>query len=282
MQFFKHYNSASDSEFLQLVVEKYGLIRYAHWFRLLELLCKHFDGESILIRLTRKEIIEKLKIKPSSVDEIIGQFVLLDPKQAVIKLPGKGQLVPSYELPSDYLGATENLVIIIEAPILIDLQDRDFKRARKDRALPAPKNKTKNKNKEEEKRDDFVHPLDLPHSDKLTPEKIVETWNDGCEQFGMPKIFKLNDQRKKKLKNFMNDVKTLEEWQNIFLVASTKSFVGKDGRKFTPNFDYVLEKGRHLSLLEESKLVDLPEPEMSEADAEKFVRNYMREQGVAL
>lgn len=154
-------------------------------------------------------------------------------------------------------------------------QDKD-----KDKAQAKDMDKDKDKDKKDDFFD-FTHPLDLP-CDKLTPEKIVESWNDGCEQFGMPKILKLNDQRKKKLKNFMNDVKTLEDWQNIFLVASTKSFTGKDGRKFIPSFDYILEKGRHLSLLEESKLADLPEPELSEAEAEKVVRNYMREQGVAI
>lgn len=126
-------------------------------------------------------------------------------------------------------------------------------------------------NKQTDSGTDFTHPLDLPHSDekKISPHAVVDLWNEKCEALGMPKILKLNDQRKKKLGNFLNDVKSLEDWQRIFLQASTKTFVGNDGRKFTPSFDYVLEKGRHISLLEEANAAQ-KEPEITEDEKRPF------------
>jgi hypothetical protein len=101
---------------------------------------------------------------------------------------------------------------------------------------------------------DYTHPLDIKCEDpKPRPQDIVDLWNSVCVGYGMPKVAVMNETRKKKLYSFLNEVKTLKEWSAIFSIASTKAFMGQDGRMFTPSFDYVLEKGRHIKFLEEAE-----------------------------
>lgn len=100
---------------------------------------------------------------------------------------------------------------------------------------------------------DYTHPLDIKCEDpKPRPQDIVDLWNSVCVGYGMPKVAVLNEARKKKLHTFLNEVRTLKEWGSIFSVAATKGFTGQDGRDFTPSFDFVLEKGRHIKFLEEA------------------------------
>ena len=96
------------------------------------------------------------------------------------------------------------------------------------------------------------HPLDIKCEDsKPKPQDVVDLWNS--LSLNLPKVEKLTDVRKKKLGKFLNDVDSLQEWQDIFLLVPSKGFIGADGREFVPSFDFVLEKGRHIKLLEESK-----------------------------
>lgn len=117
---------------------------------------------------------------------------------------------------------------------------------------------------------DYTHPLDIKCEDpKPRPQDIVDLWNSVCVSYGMPKVAVMNETRKKKLHSFLNEVKTLKEWSAIFSVASTKAFMGQDGRMFTPSFDYVLEKGRHIKFLEEAEsCISVKEKTVSEWMAE--------------
>lgn len=117
---------------------------------------------------------------------------------------------------------------------------------------------------------DYTHPLDIKCEDpKPRPQDIVDLWNSVCVSYGMPKVAVMNETRKKKLHSFLNEVKTLKEWSAIFSVASTKAFMGQDGRMFTPSFDYVLEKGRHIKFLEEAEsCISVKEKTVSEWWAE--------------
>lgn len=165
MQFFKHYEGASKSVFVQLVEANLGLIGYARWMKLLELACSHFDGESTILTFTKKELAEKLNMKPFNVEKLIQNFIDLDVEKKVIQWPDYSSVMatlpPSQvesnhnpaiiQLESSYNPAiTNSLIIIIDMPIIAELKDRDFKRARKDRAETALRIRIKNKNKEKE------------------------------------------------------------------------------------------------------------------------------------
>lgn len=129
MQYFKHYHNASTSIKIQKIIKEHGVLGYGQWFLLLELLCEKFDGESDMIRLTTAEVIQKLRTKPAAVRQVLARFAGL----------------------ADILADIDGFEIIIQCPLLLDLQDKDFKHATKKRRESDAKNKIKNKDKEEDK-----------------------------------------------------------------------------------------------------------------------------------
>ena len=189
MQFFKHYEGASKSVFVQLVEANLGLIGYARWMKLLELACSHFDGESTILTFTKKELAEKLNMKPFNVEKLIQNFIDLDVEKKVIQWPDYSSVMatlpPSQvesnhnpaiiQLESSYNPAiTNSLIIIIDMPIIAELKDRDFKRARKDRAETALRIRIKNKNKEkEEEKEEEVTQLETSVVDRYTEKALV-------------------------------------------------------------------------------------------------------------
>jgi len=61
MPWFKHYNNASTSLSIQKMMIDLGIIGYAYYFLLLELLCSKFDGSNCVIDLTLSEVAVKLR-----------------------------------------------------------------------------------------------------------------------------------------------------------------------------------------------------------------------------
>lgn len=178
MQFFKHYHNSDSSTFVQKVIKEHGLLGYAHWNLLLELMCGKFNGDSILIQLTVPEIAQKLRVKPARVHSIISSFSELGNNQVITKLES-----------SNNQDNFDGFIIIISAPILVDLQDRDFKYTRSLRADSDAKNKIKNKNKNKIKKEEKNAPVEKlsPEAEALHNEitkpflqkvnsKTIETW----------------------------------------------------------------------------------------------------------
>lgn len=139
-KYFKHYENADDSEFVQKVIKKLGLVGYAQWMLLLELMVSKYNGKSILIRLTVQEVATKLRIKSSRSHFIISQFSELSNNEVITKLES-----------NDNQANFDGFIIIISAPILSDLQAKDFGRQRSVRAKSAPRLEIEdNKIKDEE------------------------------------------------------------------------------------------------------------------------------------
>lgn len=148
MQYFKHYHNADSSTFIQKLINDHGLVAYAQWFLMLELLCEKFDGEATLIELTRSEVALKLRIKSGRVDVVLKWFSSLLDNQT----------------------NSTDFILKIDAPILLCLQDKDFKYATKVRREKG----AKNKNKEERiKKKNKIKSIDVfgPH------EKLVDDFN---------------------------------------------------------------------------------------------------------
>ena len=130
MKWFKHYSSVSTSVSLNQLMDELGLEAYARYWLLLEYLCEKYDGDSTTFCVHFNDISPRVKIKFSKKFETFMQK-LHDFQLILVEIQGK--------------------VYKIEAPILRELQSRDYKKARKDRVSEAPKNKNKNKTKNKTK-----------------------------------------------------------------------------------------------------------------------------------
>jgi len=130
MKWFKHYDDASASVKVSQIVDEFGLEGYARWFLLLELLSSKYDGETTIFEIHFSELSAKLRIKfTKKLDtfmELLHNFCLIQ-----LEIHSK--------------------VYKIECPILADLKDRDFKRARAVRAKNPPKIKIKDKDLDKDK-----------------------------------------------------------------------------------------------------------------------------------
>lgn len=225
MQFFKHYHNTDTSTFIQKVIKVHGLIGYAWWYLLLELLCEKFNGESVLVQLTVSEVAKKLRIKPAKVHSIISSFSELSHNQAITKLESNHN--------QDNF---DGFIIIISAHILLDLQDRDFKRARKDRAESAPKNKIKNKDKEREKEKEKERPVpqDFKSCEKVTSDFIINLFNEKLAGVGKVKSYpsySLSPNSIDDLKSILGfpDFKTRSQWENYFAQIAKSDFLTTRG-----------------------------------------------------
>ncbi len=162
MQWFKHYSGASGSLSLNHLIEELGVEGYGRYWLLLELLAEEFDGESAKFRVHFNKISAKLHVKFGKKLETFLQK-LADFQLIQFRVAGK--------------------VYEIEAPILLELQSRDFKKARSERADTAPKIKNKIKIKELDKEKSikgaqtkFVHPKSYDEFLGIFPLDVQSHW----------------------------------------------------------------------------------------------------------
>lgn len=130
--FVKHYNTASHSITIQEIFRKGGHKSYAVYWLMIEILSQKFDGECVIIELHEQELVKHLRIR----------------SDCLVK-----ELQKTWNS-SLSLIERDGTLFRINAPILLDLLHRDYKRARTERVQSAPKNKElriKNKEVEEEK-----------------------------------------------------------------------------------------------------------------------------------
>lgn len=168
MRWFKHYSNASTSLKLQKLRDrKRGKEAYCEYWLLLELLCEKFDGIETKIQLSWKEVGTKLEVRSNRVGTILELYASLN----LIEFNSVG---------------TE---LEINAPILLELKDKDFSRTRKEREeiakdtrTKSAKNKNKNKNKEEDKEKEEEEEINLFDHDFVREQtatvktKTQESW----------------------------------------------------------------------------------------------------------
>lgn len=130
MRFFKHFSNAKNSDSLEQLIEEFGFEGYGRYWRLLEILSERFDGESTTFKFHNRVLRDSLRFRTR---------LKLRSYMLAIGLQDGYKVI---ETDSHY---------IIEAPILLDLQDRDFKKSRKIRAESAPKIKREDKDKDKDK-----------------------------------------------------------------------------------------------------------------------------------
>lgn len=151
MKWFKHYSNASESLKISKLIDEMGAEGYGQYFLLLELLATQFDGEDYLIEVHLRQIQSKLGIRfGAKCTRLLQKFTALS--------------LIEFEL--------EEKVYKISAPILLDLQGKDFKYSRRQREQSEPKNK--NKNKKENKNKNNI--LSASKKPKSPPGKTVPTF----------------------------------------------------------------------------------------------------------
>lgn len=136
MKWFKHYHGASSNIAVSNLILKFGHEGYALYMLLLELLCEKFDGENSEFEIHQTEILQKLRIsKIKKFDRFIASMNV-----EFISMPVENRVTVEKS-------QTFNFTYKVIAPLLLLLQDRDFKKTRVSRRGDAPKNKIENKNK---------------------------------------------------------------------------------------------------------------------------------------
>lgn len=218
MKYFKHYSNARRSESLSILIANHGLEAYARYWLLLEFLAEEFDGESTSFRYHVSTIRELVRV------------------QSWTKL----QLVADQLSTVRGLALRQNETVFeIEAPILLDLLNRDFKNARKERDETAPKIKNKIKNKIKDKEGE-VPATTLP--------TLALLWNLHSDK--LPKVVASNSKRKKtadlRLKEYGE-----ENWiEAIKRVAISDFCNGLNDKSWVATFDWILQPDVYLKIIE--------------------------------
>ena len=91
-----------------------------------------------------------------------------------------------------------------------------------------------------------------PAEHPLTPEDILETWNDMAPKYGLPIVRgKLNDTRLKQCKARIRDFPDREDWARAFrCIASTKWMHGENDRGWRADFDFLVQSKSFTKLVE--------------------------------
>ncbi|NQY01105.1 MAG: DUF4373 domain-containing protein [Flavobacteriaceae bacterium] len=199
MKWFKHYSNASDSLKLNHLIDELGLEGYGRYWLLLELLAQDFDGINDEFEIHFRKISSKLQIKFSK------------------KLETFLQKLQDFSL-IEY--RVKEKVYFLKSPILLELQGRDFKKARTLRAVTAPK--IKNKIKEIDK-DKESYTL----TNFLSPEKVTDSYNRILGGVGKLKTAPFgtlcNGQALSDFEISSGFLTTIEDWENLFQDVKTKS-----------------------------------------------------------
>lgn len=131
MKWFKHYSNAQTSSALDEIINEFGFEGYGRYWRLLEFLSSNFDGESVKFRFHNRTLRDCLRFKSRLKLSCYLVAIGLQPGFKVVENKDH------YE---------------IEASILLNLKQKDFKRARPNRDQIAPRiDKDKEKEKESRK-----------------------------------------------------------------------------------------------------------------------------------
>lgn len=253
LRWFKHYSDAEHSDGLATLILKGGFEAYGRYWRLLEFLSARFDGECVNFTFHSSIIRQLLRLRSAT---NLGTFT---------------------DLTATIRGLNVELIgneVKIYAPILLDLQDRDFKKSRKNREQNAPKNKIKNKikinNKKIQKKENSAPSSGLDDLDNFDRDKILtlpdgheilaEIWNDVASELNLSKVTTpLSEKRVKLCKAAIKSMPSLERWKMAFSgIASSDFHLGKNDREWKASFDWLIQstKENYLRMAEKGEEIN--------------------------
>ena len=192
MKWFKHYSGATNSESLSDLIRDTGLAGYARYWLLLEHLAHLFEGESVSFRVPIENVRGLLRIRSwTELESFLER--LTNVRGLDIKRIGN--------------------VYEIKASILLELQDRDFKKARKDSAQSAPK--IKNKDKELDKE------LDID-TDVIVSKNIAKSFKNEIEHI-YADLYPLKKGKTKGVEKLSKEIKSDEDLEKLKLAITNYS-----------------------------------------------------------
>lgn len=216
---------------LQQLIEKLGVEGYGRYWLLLELLCDKYEGESLTINLHFNEISAKIQI---NWEKKLENFLGILSEISLISWEKDGKIFK------------------IEAPILWELKQKDFKRARHESETKATRPPLREKRKEKrEKREDVEeeHPQ-KPLALKITENHVLKSW----EKLGnYTKGFHLTRKQVHKLID-LNSVLTVEMYDQAIDRLKLDPFFNNAENK---SVDMILSEEVLLRTFQKENQVDL-------------------------
>jgi len=225
MKYFKHYSNAHGSELLENIIQEFGFEGYGRYWRFLEYLSGLFDGEEVCFRVHNRSLRDIMRFRSQlKLDSYMVAIGLLPSIKAVKN--GK-----HYE---------------IEAPILLKLKSRDYKKARPKREESALEEKRLDKSRLEESITTDTHPFKTPNV-SITPTEITELYNS--ELAGQGKLKKISgfDLAPQSANNFLAMIgfkkyQTLIGWIEYFKEVSRSDFLtGRKGKGGFATLSWLLD-----------------------------------------
>jgi len=230
MKYFKHFSNAQHSESLARLLDEGGLIAYARYWILLEFLSELWTKEEPIFLINRGKLRKVLRVRSWN-----------DLASFVDRLANVRGLMVSHS-GNDYR---------IEAPILLELQSKDFCRTRASREVCAPKNKTKNKTN--------IPPTPvtvLPNYNAAFQEdgfyrQVHEAWNN--HRGILPACITMDNKRKRLIREAREEVPDIARWiKAIKFLADSPFYNGTEGKTFKANINFLLGDGKLVEIIEKS------------------------------
>lgn len=160
---------------------------------------------------------------------------------------------PSISVCLDHVKGLLSMELDLIKDAIRTLKDNDFieleTRVRKSNKSQYKEEKRKEEKRREEKNKSICAKAQISYTQIC--EEILDCWNRNAPQYNLPTVKNLNATRLKKLQSALKDFNKTEDWIKIFSVASTKGFIGKDGREFIPSWDYVFRNNNYASFYDE-------------------------------
>lgn len=80
--------------------------------------------------------------------------------------------------------------------------------------------------------------------------EVIDMYNDICS-LRLPKVIKVSDARRRRIKSRFADGYTIEDFRTLFKTAVETPFLcGENSRNWAANFDWLIEPGNMLKVLE--------------------------------
>lgn len=223
IKWLKHYANDYTSESIMKMIDDGGFAAYGRYWFLLTFLARHFDGENTEFTFPMRTIRETFRFRSWN-----------DCRSFAVRLSNVRGMTAE---------CTEN-VFKIDAPILLELLHRDFKRARKQREDGAPKKKEERiKNKEKEKvKKENPDGFSDPPPPKTSTHWLKDLWNKHAGS--LPKARNsISASRMKKIKARVKDEPSESVWAiAIKRVAESDFCNGRTDRgSWVATFDWLLQ-----------------------------------------
>lgn len=91
--------------------------------------------------------------------------------------------------------------------------------------------------------------IENENENEIKKEDIISLFNNICKS--LPKIERLTESRKSKLKKRIIELKTIEEWEMLFNIVEKSDFLTGKYDKWRANFDWLIENDKnYLKVLE--------------------------------